>query len=585
MQQPAQIPLQTEELDYSGLEHYSNFLKFKLTWAFKKLICLPYDIIAAFTGNQAMKTSSFAYQYIYRILGWHPVAEKNVLYFECPKKHKYNIITLPKDWICPICNSELKIHERGSRTFRFASETLPGEKATVSIDGGGSAEVKNTVYPEFKKWLPPIFMKRDITFRNMAMIITDPNNGKILCDKEYYGNDILVEFVSYKQSVQGGAGVQRLSIWEDEEAPYEFHEEQIPRLMAESGDIMISLTPANKISWTYDEVFERAKVYVRTKAICDYLETPDYRPEQIEFTDSPYSVAVIQAATDDNPTMTIEQIEQKMAMYGDDPDIVATRRYGIHTQATGRIFKGFEYPVHFIEKDKYFPYDIPHDWVHARGIDYHPQTPWACGCISLSPQNEAFIWANFHPSPERYTTKEICYEFAVICKDYKFSLSLIDPLSEGIKKDKITILKDINDEFYELKKEGIGESTCWHTWDTKGEKGRDEIMKRLKNSKTCMRPFNNKVEERGRTTYLPTLWIFNNCKVAAEYMKKWRWEQYSEAKMAVIKDAKNKPEEKWSHFNTVWEAIFKHPSFKARSTRNPVQKQRGSKGRYFKGRR
>ena len=47
-----------------------------------------------------------------------------------------------------------------------------------------SAEVKNTVYPAFKKWLPPSWIKKDITFRNLAMIIRDPNDGKVFCDEE-----------------------------------------------------------------------------------------------------------------------------------------------------------------------------------------------------------------------------------------------------------------------------------------------------------------------------------------------------------------------------------------------------------------
>jgi len=339
-------------------------------------------------------------------------------------------------------------------------------------------------------------------------------------------------------------------------------------------------------SWTYDGIFERAQVYIRTKTICDFLKTDDYDPPQIEYTDNRSSIAVIQAATDDNPTMTEAAIKQMVDAYGgdEDPDLVATRRYGIHKQVKGRIFKGFEYKVHFINPELYFPYGISHDWVHARGIDYHPQTPWACANMSLSPANEAFIWIDYNPSPEKYTIREICHEFAIMGRDYKFTLNLIDPLSEGIKKDKITVLDDINNEFYQLKKEGIGEGGYWHTWDTKGEKGRDEIRKRLANAKRCLRPFNNKIrDERGRDIYLPTLWIFNTCKRAAEHMRRWRWEQYIEAKMAQLKDAKNKPEEKWSHFCVTIECIFKHPAFKPRRV-SGVREPRRIKN-YFKGRR
>lgn len=580
MPKPAKIKPDT---DYSELENYSNFLKYQPTWVFQKLISLRHKTIAAFTGNRAFKTSGFAYQYVYRIMGWHPIPEKNVLYFECRNNHKFTVLTLPKDWICPNCKSEIKVHERNSRVFRFASENLPGETSNVSVDGT-SAEVKNTVYPEFKKWLPPILMRRDIKFRSMSMIVADPNYGNIYCDKEYKGNDIIVEFVSYSQSVQSGAGVTRMSIWMDEEPNYDFYEEQIARLPEEQGDLLLSLTPANKISWTFDEIFEKAHVYVRTQSVCDFLATDDYKPQQIEFTDSPHSIAVIQASTYDNPILSKESIEQMEDQFGDDPDLKATRIYGIHKQAKGRIFKMFEYKTHFIDRDKYFPNGIPYNWVHGRGIDYHPQTPWACGAISLSPQDEAFIWLDYNPSPDKYTTKEICYNYAVMCKEYQFRLNLIDPLSEGIKKDKITVLDDINREFRELKNEGIGLGGYWQTWDTKGEKGRDEIKKRLLNAKKCERPFNNRTtDNRGREIYLPTLWILNNCKTAAQYMRKWRWEEYIESKMIIMRDAKNRPEEKWSHFNMVWEALFKHPSFKSRRISETRKETR--KIHYFQGRR
>ena len=573
--------VQKQELDYSNLEYFSNFLKYQHTWAFNKFIHLRHKTIALFTGNQAMKTSGCAYQYVLRILGLHPIPEKNILYFECAKNHKYNIKSLPKDWICPHCKGEIKIHERGSRIFRFASETLPGEKEDTGKEEA-SAETRNTVYPEFKKWLPPHLKRSDIKSRNLSMRIYDPFNGYVFCDKEYKGEDIVIEFVSYQQTIQGGAGVQRVSIWCDEEPPYDFYEEQIPRLMAEDGDMLLSLTPANKLSWTYDELFERAQVYVRTQAVCDFLRTKDYDPQQLEYTDSPLSIAVVQAATDDNPTLKIEVIEQKMGDY-DDPDLIATRRYGIHKQVKGRIFKIFDYKVHFIDKE-IFPDGIPHEgWVHGRGIDYHPQTPWACACVALSPHDEAFIWLDFEVSPEKYTTREICREFAVMGRDYDFKLNLIDPESETIKKDNVSALDDIKKHFYDLKKEGIGRNAFWQTWDTKGDRGRDAIKERLKNSLAVERPFNNQVMEQGRTRYLPTLWILNNCKYAAKNMRMWSWEEYMDAKVKMRKGATtDKPQQKWSHFNMVFEALFKHPGFRYRrisESRLPRREKR-----YFQGR-
>lgn len=567
--------------ELAQLEGLANFLKYQHTWAFNQFVHLPHKIIGLFTGNRAMKTSGCAYQYVLRILSRHPIPEKNVLYFECSQGHKFNSITLPKDWICPKCKSEINVHERDSRILRFAAETLPGEMEKVD-EHGGSAEVTNTVYPEFCKWLPPAFIKKDLKHRSMAMILVDPNNGRVFCDKQYKGQDIIVEFVSYKQSVQTVSGQRRISCWMDEEPPYDFYEEQIGRLIDEDGDALLSLTPANRLSWSYDEIFDRAQIYVRTQAVCTFLKTPHYNPKQIEFTDSPYPIAVVQAATDDNPTLNKQVIEESMGIY-DDPDVVATRRYGIHRQVAGRIFKGFDYKVHFIDKDKYFPDNVPHEWVHGRAIDYHPQTPWACVCVGLSPTNEAFIWLNLEISPEKYTTREICREFALMGEDYKFLLNLIDPESETIRKDNISVLDDINREFLALKKNGVGIGGYWHTWDTKGEKGRDAIRERLKNSVTVGKPFNNETIEQGMRRYLPTLWILNNCKHVAKSMKMWSWEQYSDMKMKIRKGTTtDKYQQKWSHFNMSLESLFKHVAFKPRRMGSMPRQDR--EARYFQGR-
>ena len=119
----------------------------------------------------------------------------------------------------------------------------------------------------------------------------------------------------------------------------------------------------------------------------------------------------------------------------------------------------------------------------------------------------------------------------------------------------------LNDAFYKQKREG-SPGAYWEAWDTKGEKGRDEIRKRLKNSRRVGKPFNNTVVEKGKKIHLPTLWILNNCKQTSQSMRQWRWEQYTDKRTANVKGDKNTPEQKWSHFCMVAEAIFKDPRFR-----------------------
>lgn len=561
-----------------------NFHKFKKTWQFEKFIKMPQQTIGLFCGNQAMKTSSVCFQFVWRILGIHPVPKKNVVYFECETRNKDNMVPhgyytlnhegvnvqgwergtwnknqLPDDHMCPYCGGKIVLHERVSRKIRLCSETLPGDKESVSDDGTESAETKNTVYPELKKWMPPFLIKRDITFRNPAMIVLDPLKGFEINGTVNKGDDIIFDFVSYNQPLQAGAGVQRMSILIDEESPKDFWDEQCRRLLMEDGDIILALTPANQMSWSYDEIFERAQVYYRTQTICDFLNKSekDRTYHLVEKSESPVSIGVLMAATDDNPVMSPEAIERNFASV-DDPDVLATRRYGIHRQVSGRIFKSFDYRYHFINFDEYFPDGMFIDYNHYRMIDYHPHNKWAVSWLSLSPYNEAFVWMEWSPDPERLITRTIANEIAILSGYYKFKLNLIDPLAAETQTNTgRTTVEDLNDFFAELKKEGVGTGGWWETWDTKGTRGREVIRERLINAKKCGVPFNNKVTVDGQTRYLPTIWISNRCAETGRSLKRWRLETNIRSSKNVDKDKSEKPAQKFSHYCTAIEAIFK----------------------------
>jgi hypothetical protein len=81
------------------------------------------------------------------------------------------------------------------------------------------------------------------------------------------------------------------------------------------------------------------------------------------------------------------------------------------------------------------------------------------------------------------------------------------------------------------------------------------------------RPFNNVQIHNGSTRYLPTIWILDNCFEVIKAMQQWRWEDWSSSKLKMVKDEKNKPEQRWSHTNVAIEAVCKHPLFKAGNRR------------------
>ena len=579
------------------------------TWHFKKFVNMPFRFIALFCGNQSMKTSSVCFQYVMRVLGWHPIPKKNIVYAECSTRNKDNIAPhghfmttdgiesyekgtfcinkLPEDKKCPYCKAPLVIHRRKSKKIRLASETLPGDKESISADGTETAETKNTIYPELKRWMPPYLIKRDITFRNPAMVVTDPYSGMKLNDSVNKASDIVFDFVSYSQTIQAGAGVQRISIYCDEEPPKDFWDEQIPRLLAEDGDIILGLTPAQQITWTFDELYERARVYYRTEAVCEFLNKTEKNKkyEQIEVTESSKPIGVMLAATDDNPTMGKDAIKELFEGV-DDPDVLATRRYGIHRQVSGRIFKSFNYKVHFIDFEQYFPDGIFKSWNHYRMIDYHPHNKWACVWMSVSPHDEAFVWKEWSPDPEKIITRAIVNELALMSSDYKFVFNIIDPEAEINQPNTGTsTTQDINQYFMELKQEGICTGGYWQPWFTKGARGREIIRTRLKNSVDCKRPFNNKVQEQGISRYVPTLWISTRCPETARSLKQWSLEGSLRSRRNVEKDRSEKPAQKWSHYCTALECAFKDkrlrpPLVVVPTRRNTVERFQGNRRAY-----
>ena len=381
---------------------FVNFHSYIHTGHSNAFFSADYKIIFVDKGNQAGGTGLIAYNYVLRILGWHPVPKKNMLYFECatavcrekaameklaeaedmPEGHFFSPMQYFKelqDKPCPHCGEEILRHERRIKVMRFCSQTLPESTTNTNKQNKDSTiiEVKNTQYPEFTYWLPAFLLKDDIKTRRQSQIIRDP----------YGGSDIIVEYVSYNQTTQSVAGQKITFAWLDERAPEGFYDEQFPRLLLEDGDVCISYTPTedNDVGYYYDRVFERAKVFYRSNTMLDFYKR-EYNQDlkQIEFTDSKESIAVIMMATDDNPLLTKERVDNMYVGY-DDPVLINMRRYGQFAAVSGRIYKSFDMRTHFIRKSKYFPNGIPVGWTFFRSEDWHDTTPLANIFVAMSP--------------------------------------------------------------------------------------------------------------------------------------------------------------------------------------------------------
>jgi hypothetical protein len=212
------------------------------------------------------------------------------------------------------------------------------------------------------------------------------------------------------------------------------------------------------------------------------------------------------------------------------------------------------------------------------------------GWLYLSDSNELFIYYEANPSPEQMITQDIAREIAIKSGNRKYRLDLMDPLAEKAQPNTgLSVVDDMNRMFAMFKREGICTGAYWQVWSTKGTRGRENIRERLKNSIACGKPFNNLVQrkEKGeaKKVFLPTIWIFSKCKHFSNSFKNWRWEEWATSATQTIKEEKNTPGQRWSHFPMVVEAFLKDNRFQPTKDGYWGKAPKQEPGRYFQNRR
>jgi hypothetical protein len=275
-----------------------------------------------------------------------------------------------------------------------------------------------------------------------------------------------------------------------------------------------------------------------------------------------FDIACIQMATDDNPTLEKIAIER---MFEDitDPDEYQLRRYGVFKAISGRVHKTYDPAYCYIDYNKIFPSGVPYNWFHWRSVDFHEsRTPWSVLWVSASPQNEWFVWKEFHPAidgPHAYNTYEIAKYILRNSGDFYYTVNLIDPLANKKQPNTgMSVTDDLNRHFEEIRRnEGLGTPAYWQGWDTKGTTGRNNISMRFKNAVRCGQPFNNQTRQYGKTVYLPTLWICNSAPKTHKSVMNWRYGEYIATATKMVNDPKPDPQQKNSHDNMCLECSAK----------------------------
>ncbi len=480
---------------------FQYFASCQMTDHLAKLLRLPHKTIALFAGNRGGKTFDIAYQYFLRLLGRHRIEDKNRL----------------------------------AKKIRCMSSTLPTSDAAEEQD--------NAQYLQLKQLIPKELILKDVTARAQNLVVQRPVG---LSSKT-----TIFEFRSSKQELQDLGKIPLSSVWHDEETPQRHRLECRKRLMDEGGDEIFSLTPINYLSYCFDDIWQRKSYVYRTKTVSDKFGLP----QEEEFNNN-NDIACIQMATWDNPILTAENID---AVLGDitDPDEYLICAYGVFKQISGRIFKSYDPRICYVSFQKTFPDGVPYEWVHTRGIDYHDsRLPWSIGWMAISPNNEWFLWQEFHPAidgPTAYSTYDIAKAMVRKSLDYEYMVNLIDPLANMKQPNTLfSVTDDLIRYFHEMRA-----PVMWEGWDTKGRKGRDEVALRFKNAVRCGKPFNNVVKDKGVMTHLPTLWICDTCPNFNRSLQEWKYREHMTAGTQIMNDPNPKGQQKHSHDPMVLEALSK----------------------------
>jgi hypothetical protein len=444
-----------------------------------------------FKGNQGGGTQATAgYDAPLRILGLHPVQERNDL---------------------------------ADKPIRFVSKVVPEDKD----------DEENQQYVCMRSVFEPMgAIVKNITARNKIMHVKNMRG---------YGPPVFkAEFMASTQELDAFMSVQRSAYYQDEEIDKGKWNESVKRLMKAGGDVSVSVTPVKGLDWMYDGLWCKAQKIVRSETICKKFGYP-----AVEILRSRTGIECFQWATDDNPGLKIETIDEIFENF-DDADELAMARYGVFRQVSGRIYKSFDKRVHVLPFDDVFNEELFKTYWQYRIIDFHPKKPWYVTFVAVTPTHEWFVWKELVASHDSKTTFELRDDIksaSIFDEDDEYNrATLVDPLStvEQGNTGKTTF------DDLQTGEQGLRRMM---TADTKGScvHGREHIKTRLRNSLLCGVPGNNFVndvtkEEARFGMYRPTIWILDNCRKHIEQIEGWRYVDFVQERVKATRTTKRESE-------------------------------------------
>ena len=146
--------------------------------------------------------------------------------------------------------------------------------------------------------------------------------------------------MSYDQDVEKFASASRHWIWFDEEPPHDIFQECQMRLIDTRGDIWMTMTPTNGMTWVYSDIYEQAGINK--------------------------NIEVFHFDTRKNPYVDREEIDE--ISRGLSEAEIDMRMGGKFVSLSGLIYKEFKSETHEIPR-----FQLPENWLKVCSIDPHPR--------------------------------------------------------------------------------------------------------------------------------------------------------------------------------------------------------------------
>jgi len=215
--------------------------------------------------------------------------------------------------------------------------------------------INQIIIPKLKQWLPPSLLINgswDDSYNSDRKLLTLTNGSTC-------------ELMTYEQKLDAFAGTSRHFVHFDEEPPYQIYRECQMRLIDTDGDMWITMTPINGMTWIHDQIYEPGVNGSK----------PDIDVVEVNIHDNPY---LKQTAID----RVLGDIE--------DPDEREARESGKFIQLGGLVYKGFSRSKHVIEPVN--PRDPEYrEWGLARSMDHGFNNPTAWLWHLISPNGQHII--------------------------------------------------------------------------------------------------------------------------------------------------------------------------------------------------